>query len=169
MDPRVAAARALVAAPLLVTLAHNVANTRAEESNKLKSDDPEKLSARVISTLRQEWQHVGEIVISDAVLHPYVMHLRASEVPHDYQFTPTMPAGYEKSLNEKILLFETAVGAFWDEWRANNGELAALVGLAETNMIYEKRGVYYWRESDKYRVGVIEYLTDSSGKKYMMQ
>ena len=152
---RIKAARTLVAAPLLVTLASNVGGSSSDKRADL-----------VHKTIDQAWAHPGEIVISDAVLHPYILHLRMSKVPKNYRFEIAIPPGYEKSLREKFALFRAAVRSFWDEWRANNDHIMTVCHLPEH--MEETETAFHWRNDDEFWVGIMGYFTDSCGKRYIV-
>lgn len=146
---RIQAARILVAAPLLVTLADNLDEKGQRES-----------AAKVRESIRSDWNNVGEIVISDAVMHPFVYHLRLSKVPAHYYFDAPVPGGYEKSMRAQFSIFREAVRAFWHEWRAN------MVTSGFSGRMLETETAFYWNADDKYWLGIIGYVTDNSGKRY---
>jgi hypothetical protein len=141
-EARIAAARCLVAAPLIITLADNQRNRN------------------IRALMRAEWEHQGELTISDAVLHPYVLHLRLSKVPKGYRLNIAIPAGYEKSLRANFPIFREAAQAFWTELRARDlSDLPARLCETETAL--------YWTADDEYWLGIFGYFTDGSGHKYI--
>lgn len=154
---RIEAARALVAAPLLITLADN-----------LRNNGQSRVANLVIESIKPEWKRMGEIVISDAILHPMVLHLRTSKVPKGYKFEISIPSGYEKSLREKFALFREAIRSFWCEWRASaEGPLADALREIPTTM-QETETAFFWCDNDQFWVGIFGYFSDSSGKQYIV-
>lgn len=146
---RIQAARTLVAAPLLVTLADNLDEKGQRES-----------ATKVRESIQQDWRTVGEITISDAVLHPYVYHLRLSKVPAHYYFDAPVPTGYEGAMRAQFTIFREAIRAFWHEWRAR------MVTSGFRDRMLETETAFYWDNDDKYWVGIIGYVTDNDGKRY---
>lgn len=151
---RIEAARSLVAAPLLITLADN-----------LRNNGQSRIANLVMESIKPEWKQIGEIVISDAILHPMILHLRTSKVPAGYKFEISIPSGYEKSLREKFALFREAIRSFWREWRESiEGPLADVV----PTIMKETETAFFWRDNDQFWVGIFGYFSDSSGKQYII-
>lgn len=149
---RIEAARLLVAAPMIVALADNI-----EARNPA-------LAIRIRKSLAPMWSHIGEITISDAVLHPYVLHLCTSKVPSGYRFELAIPAGYEGDLRDKFTMFRAAAHAFWAEWISNNSLIVA-DGNLPTRLTTTETAIR-WSASDRFWVGIVGYFTDSQGNKY---
>lgn len=152
---RIAAARTLVAGPLLVTLEHNLrAKGCAETADWVRN------------SINPEWSRVGEIVLSDAVLHPYTLHLRMSRVPRNYRLEIAIPQGYEKALAKYFALFRAAAQSFWKEWLATASESAGAIAGAS---LHETETAMYVFDDDQYWVGIFGYFVDGRGRKYMMK
>lgn len=148
------AARVLVAAPIIVALADNYASKP-------------RIAERIRATMKPEYQRVGELVISDAVLKPYTLHLKMSKVPRNYRLEVSIPGGYERSLREKFAIFRTAARAFWSEWRVLNAELAQEIAATD---LREQETALFWAPGDMelcFGIGIVGYYEDSSGKKYI--
>lgn len=147
---RIAAARSLVAAPLIVTLAQCYPA----------------LAEKIRGTMKPEWEHVGELTIMDPVLKPYTLHLRVSQVPRGYHLEILIPEGYEASMREKFVIFRGAMQLFWEEWRIINAELAAeIFGVgSDAQKLCLTETACYWRAENEYWLGIIGYFTDAKGK-----
>lgn len=151
-DERIEAARTLVAAPIIVTLAHN-----------LETQNPA-LVDRVQKSLSPLWMHIGELTISDAILQPYTLHLCTSEVPNGYRAEIAVPEGYENDIRRKFKLFCTAAQSFWAEWCETNS-LIVSDGHLPTSLIFTETA-WHWTATDPYWVGIFAYFTDPAGNKY---
>jgi hypothetical protein len=127
----------------------------------------ERIAAKIRATISEEWRKTGEIVISDAILHPYVLHLRLSRVPKNYHFDLAIPAGYEKSMRDKFALFRAAVHSFWTEWLCDFADANPdCTAFCAEMKLRETETAYYWSDDDAFWVGIFGYFVDSYGKKY---
>jgi len=153
---RILAARTLVAAPILVSLADNC---------EKKGDHA--IAAKIRDSINPDWNHVGEIVISDAVLQPFILHLRLSKVPSGYAISTAVPENFERSLREKFRIFTAAVRAFWKEWLENLPEGLSRDYFAET--MIESETAFHWKDDDSWWVGIMNYYTDVTGKKFKVK
>ncbi|MFA5176604.1 MAG: hypothetical protein WC919_06595 [Candidatus Paceibacterota bacterium] len=150
------AARALVCAPILVTLANNLEHmgdvTRARKLRKY---------------VKRSAPRVGEIVISDECFAPYTMHLRMSQVPRNYVLSMSLPDGYTRAMRDKFALFRAAMRAYWAEFRASPiGESLADV-IPE--VLGESETAFYARPDDEYWIGIFSYLSDKDGCQYIVK
>lgn len=150
------AARALVCAPILITLANNLEHagdvSRARKVRKYAKNHAPK---------------IGEIVISDGCFAPYTMHLRMSQVPRNYVLSMSVPDGYERAMRDKFALFRAAMRAYWSEFRASHiGESIADV-IPE--VLGETETAFYVRPDDEYWIGIFSYLSDKDGCQYIVR
>ena len=164
---RIAAARSLVAAPLLIAIADNL-DARGEHT-----------CARLArASIMGPWKHVGEIVASDDALNSYELHMRMSCVPRGYKVSTKVPPGYENAVRKQFAIFITAAHAFWNEFRTAIAALAAgttsdardaRLLLAELSERLNASETAVWmRADDEYWAGIYVYFIDKNTREYIV-